>query len=147
MDTDLIDEMIRLQRLYDERGLFAFSIECQESWLAPDGRLPRSPLFAFPSPNGREQRRPDGELLGCPIQIRHSWIYPNPLRFAWTDQWTDTLRNDERLPYFACQLRPHHLSALAQWQQTFRDYFRRRRCFMTQRIRKRKAMLRYSAGA
>ena len=69
-------------------------------------------------------RRPDGKPCGCLIEIKYPQ-YPTGERFAWTDEWTLAVREDERIPWSLGYLAPENLWAFAEWQQTFRDYFRR----------------------
>lgn len=127
MDFDLVAEVERLQRVHDERGLYAFLCECQDCWLEGLHTSPKSPLFAVASPEGKLRMRHDGMPLGCPFSIRSGSAPGENDFFAWTDEWTKAIREDERIPYREAFLRPDRLWALAEWQQTFRDHFRSER--------------------
>ena len=114
MDVDLVADVDRLQSIYNERGL--------DREPRPPGQ-PKSPLFYCCTPDGAEGRRQDGKLCGCLIEIKYPQ-YPTGERFAWTDEWTLAVREDERIPWSLGYLAPDNLWAFAEWQQTFRDYFR-----------------------
>lgn len=146
MDADLIMEIERLQKIFDEKGLYAFMCECQDCWLAARSNAwPRSPLFGVSSPDGKLRIRRDGKELGCPFSIRRSDWYFNPHLFAWTDDWTTAIRNDVRIPVNEARMRPHSLPVLAEWQQIFRDYFRSRSRNAVRRAQQRKRILRHAA--
>jgi hypothetical protein len=120
MDADILADLKRLQQVYDAYGLQTFEYRCLDELHWPNGR---SPLFRHATPDGFERIRPDGQLCGGLIEIK----YPHYLvgeRVAWTDEWTEAIRADERTPWSPGFLRPEQLSAFAEWQQTFRDYFR-----------------------
>ena len=119
MAPDLLADMKRLQQVYDAYGLQTFQYHCLNELLLTNGR---SPLFRHATPDGLERARPDGQLCGGLIEIK----YPQYLmgeRVAWTDEWTEAIRVDERVPWSLGYLYPEQLSAFAEWQQTFRDYF------------------------
>lgn len=123
MDADLITEIERLQKVYDERGLQIFQYECLDGWMTPNQPRAKSPLFQCCTPNGDEGGRPDGRLCGCLTEIK-SHHYPTGPRVAWTDEWTMAIRNDERIPWTVGVIRPEQLMVFAEWQSVFRDYFR-----------------------
>lgn len=123
MDADLIDEINRLQGVYNEHGLQVFQYACIDGWETVQRYRARSPLFQSCTPTGAEGSRPDGKLCGCLTEIKGEQ-YPTGPRVAWTDQWTETIRADDRIPWTMGLLRPENLLAFGEWQQTFRDYFR-----------------------
>ena len=124
MDVDLIADVHRLQSVYNERGLQIFHYACIEDREPRPPGQPTSPLFYCCTPDGAEGSRPDGKPCGCLIEIKYPQ-YPTGERFAWTDEWTLAVREDERIPWSLGYLVPENLWAFAEWQQTFRDYFRR----------------------
>jgi hypothetical protein len=57
------------------------------------------------------------------MEIKESTL--NGVEFvAWLDEWTDAIRKDSRIVWSLGLAFPEQLVGYAQWQQTFRDYFR-----------------------
>lgn len=124
MDADLIAEVKRLQAVYDDYGLQLFHYACLDGWQTPTEAPAASLLFWACSPDGTSQARPDGKLTGCLTEIKEEH-WPTGPRVAWTDEWTEAIKADERIPWTIGKLQPEQLWAFAEWQQVFRDYFRR----------------------
>jgi hypothetical protein len=122
MDADLERDVRRLAEVAAKYGLHAFRIECWDSWVAPRGTKCRSPLFRACTPCGVECQRPDGKLCGCLVEVRYPQ-YPTGPRVAWTDEWTEAIRTDERIPEIMADIQPEHLLAFAEWQQRMRACF------------------------
>lgn len=123
MDADLVAETERLQTIYRERGLQLFQYACLDGADTTQGGRASSPLFRPASPDGTHQFRPDGKYVGNLIEIIGPLPRCEPLH-AWTDEWTTAIRADERIPWTIGKLHPEQLPAFAEWQQTFRDFFR-----------------------
>lgn len=70
------------------------------------------PLFAFCKPSGSDGIREDGKACGCPTLIRgeYGWV-------AWTDELTELIRADDRLPKSYRGIRREHLPAFAEIQR------------------------------
>jgi hypothetical protein len=57
------------------------------------------------------------------MEIKSSSL--NGIEFvAWLDEWTEAIRNDERIVWSLGLVLPEQLIGFAEWQQTLRDYFR-----------------------
>jgi hypothetical protein len=70
-----------------------------------------SPLFAFCTPTGKGQRRPDGKRCGCPVMVKSSDYV------AWTDELTDLIRADNRIPVGHNDFTPKSFVAMAELQR------------------------------
>src|SRR5690606_20307760 len=112
----------------------------QDCWLYARSFARPNPLFALSSPEGKLRMRPDGKPVGCPFSIR--WGYFEPTIFAWTDEWTRAIFADDRIPRSEAWMRIPALWALAEWQQTFRDYFAAEKRAGKARVAKRRTLLR-----
>jgi len=123
MDADLIAEVARLRAIYDEHGLQLFQYACLDGADTSLSEPAPSPLFRASSPDGTGQFRPDGKFVGNLMEIVGPVMRNEPLS-AWTDEWTQAIRADKRIPWTIGRLLPEQLPALAEWQQTFRDFFR-----------------------
>lgn len=146
MDNDLVLEIERLNRVLSEKGEFAFLCECQDAWLRTLTGWRPSPLFAICSPDGKEKYLRDGIPVGCPFSIRFTQGEGSRPLVAWTDAWTAAILADTRISWFESRMRSESLWAIAEWQQTFRDYFAERRLSQLQsRPRRLRAMLRHHA--
>lgn len=71
-------------------------------------------LFTFCTPDGTRQPRPDHRMCGCLTMIRGEWALEN---HAWTDELTEAILTDERLPKSGYDIRPEHLPVFAEWQR------------------------------
>lgn len=140
--ADLLREIDRLTRIHDEQGLYPFLCECQDGWLYSRSFARPNPLFALSSPDGKLRMRPDGKPVGCPFSIRQDYTRLSPVIFAWTDEWTRGIWDDPRIPRHEAWFRPPALWALAEWQQTFRDYFEAEKRRGRVRVATRRARLR-----
>lgn len=78
----------------------------KEQWLDGIG------LFAFCTPSGKWDYRPDGCCCGCLTMVR-----ADPERMAWTDQLTRAIRADRRLPKDVVDITVKHLPVFAAWQR------------------------------
>ena len=80
-------------------------------------------LFQFCNPSGSQyENRPDGRRVGCLTMVRNGIIYPD----AWTDELTQAIRVDNRLPNLSPNRLDHtwnrgQLEALGEWQRRL-DY-------------------------
>jgi hypothetical protein len=124
MDSDLIAEIDALQEVAQCLGIQMFRYACHDGWVREFGGLPKSPLFRCCTPSGREEFRPDrsGLLCGCLMEIKTQQIRGATVA-AWTDAWTDAIRNDERIPIGMPSIYPGELFVFAEWQQAWRDWF------------------------
>lgn len=81
------------------------------NWSEGDDHKPYSPLFAYASPAGTTGARPDGQRVGCLTMIRLG------NHVAWTDDLTERIRLDKRIPKTVDALRESHLPVFAEWQE------------------------------
>lgn len=147
MDDDLLAEIERLSEVHDWGGLSAFQYEFQDTWIRTQHIWQPSPLFLPCSPDGKLRIRRDGKPLGCPFSIRHSEFDGDKALHAWKDEWTEAIRDDNRIRRSLAFMHPANLLAIAEWQQTFRDYFAMQRQAQFQcRPRRLKTMLRRNVG-
>jgi hypothetical protein len=123
MDADLIAEMKDLKNVYDEQGIQMFRYACHDGWVREIGGLPKSPLFRCSTPSGREEFHAGKGLCGGPIEVK-TQNYPVGPHVAWLNEWTEAIRDDERIPIGMPSIEPGELVAFAEWQMRFRDYFR-----------------------
>lgn len=72
------------------------------------------PLFDFCTISRSGTTRPDGRLCGCLTFVRKNSTFGG---YAWTDELTDAIQNDARLPFNAEDIRPKHLPVFAEWQR------------------------------
>ncbi|MCI0333460.1 MAG: hypothetical protein L0228_09575 [Planctomycetes bacterium] len=124
MDADLIAEVHAFQEVADKLGVQIFRYACVDN--AYDVMLKKvaaSPLFRACTPSGLWDTRPDGKICHTLMEIKESTL--NGTEFvAWLDEWTVAIRNDERIVWSLGLVYPEQLIGFAEWQQTFRDYFR-----------------------
>lgn len=148
MDADLTNEIERLCEIYAKQDLYAFLYECQDTWIRTQHMVRPSSLFASCSPDGKIRIRRDGKPLGCPFSIRMTKCGPGEPLHAWTDEWTEAIRKDLRIPSIVARLSPERLVVLAEWQMTFRAYFADlRRAQLNSRPRRLRAMLKRSVAS
>jgi ribosomal protein L24E len=114
----MIEEVIKMQPL-----------QMQSTWAESHKRL-HGELFAYCSPGrGFMSCRPDNKVCGCLTQIRAShWFEDPPRKFAWTDELTKLIAEDDRLPSdmgdlvrkwpgMSADERRATLIPLAEWQE------------------------------
>lgn len=82
----------------------------ENSWSAPYLH-PAGCLFALVAPEKRSTRA--GRVCGCLTQIRQK----NFNLVAWTDDLTNRIRNDDRLPGSVEEITIAHLPVFAEWQR------------------------------
>lgn len=125
MDSDLIADVEALQEVGARRGVQIFRYACVGSAQDPmSGTVAGSPLFRACTPSGYWGKRPDGKTCNTLMEIKESTL--NGVEFvAWLDEWTTAIRKDDRIVWSLGLVYPEQLIGYAEWQQTFRDYFRR----------------------
>lgn len=77
-----------------------------DSWGSCDG------LFEYASTDRSVRRRPDGKVCGCLTMIRMIDHY-----HAYTDDLTERIRADERIPDDPDRITVAHLPVFAEWQR------------------------------
>lgn len=98
-DDDIADIMSEVE------GGLSFSQVVNAHWCAV------SPLFQYATPSDT-RLRPDGRGCGCLTMIRK---FPDCC--AWTEELTEEIRSDERIPFSACTVTPEDLPVFAEWQR------------------------------
>ena len=123
MDADLIAEVSALKEVAEALGLQMFRYACHDGWVRELGEAPKSPLFRCSAPSGREEYRLGRGLCGGPIEVKTpNW--PVGPHVAWTEEWTQAIIADDRIPIGMGYIEPWQLFAFCEWQQLFRDYFK-----------------------
>lgn len=120
--SDAYDQAIErlLEFAEDEYYEGNFKAAVSEVWEVPelhrhDGGL----LFRVVSPNGGTlDRREDGNDCGCVVEIRNGKLLRNGHpAYAWTDDLTQRIKADDRLPRVSEDIEPEHLPIFAEWQR------------------------------
>lgn len=75
-------------------------------FLPVSDKLPASPNTVDLLP-----RRGDGLMCGCLTMVRAG------LKVAWTDELTEAIRGDARIPKTPESIKPEHLPVFAEWQR------------------------------
>ena len=124
VDADLISEVHALKEVRDNLGLQIFRVACVENSQDPlSGEVAASPLFRACTPSGLWGPRPDRKLCSSLMEIKESSLTGTEF-VAWLNEWTEAIRNDERIVWSLGLVFPEQLIGFAEWRQTFRHYFR-----------------------
>ncbi len=100
------------------------------AWLNPAGEGQGGCLFTVVAPLDVKAdpwpKRPDGRKCGCLTTIRNAGKVPyidgggSPHKMpalAWTDDLTERIQADERLPKLPTEITVQHLPIFAEWQR------------------------------
>jgi hypothetical protein len=105
--------------------LMEYPKQAAEAWMKPDVH-PAGCLFQFVTNTGYQGFRADGQDCGCLTQVKAAYFnrlntppgYDDWQLYAWTDELTEAIANDENLPKFQkIVYTREELEHFANWQR------------------------------
>jgi hypothetical protein len=88
-----------------------FRAAVEEEWSSAKG------LFAFVTPDRYTHTSENGVPYGCLTMIRQQYNGGHYRYEAYTDELTEAIRADDRLPRDVDEIEPRHLPVFAEWQR------------------------------
>lgn len=104
---DKYDKAIELLKQAEDFGKAVSS-----AWFAARADHPTGCLFQFCCPPEEHGDNPQGYAVGCLTMIKNSSCY-----HAWTEELTQRIRNDPRLPSDRHEITLDQLPVFAEWQR------------------------------